>query len=604
MSRRRPSTALVVSLLVALAAPSVVQASSGPSEALDSRGWEMVSPVDKNGGDVALPADDGGVFQAAALGSGFAFGSATSFGEALGAAPANQYLASRGGSGWTTGNLTPPLLTGTYLAGPYQLFSADLSRAILSSGWGCRGGAPTCEEENPPLAAAAPAGYRNLYLREGPSYTPLITEADTGLFAAGPEEFEVSMEGASPDLHHVVFAADGGLYEWGDGALNTVSALPEAMLAAPAGAISADGGRVYFTQPEDGPLYLHEAGHADRLVPETIGGATFQVASTDGRFAFFISGSQLYRYDAVAEASEPIASEATGVLGASADASYVYFQSAAGLRLWHGGTTTNVASGAAAPSSFPPAIGTARVTADGTRLAFLSTASLTGYANVGKTEVFLYEAPTKHLLCASCNPRGTTPFGSSTIPGARAAGEGGISAYKPRALSADGRRLFFDSADHLLLSDSDGHPDVYEWEANGSGSCAKAAGCVALVSSGRSGEASFLDASGDGADVYFLTDASLLGADTGSVDVYDAREGGGFPEPPPAIPCEGDDCQGPPPGPDDPTPGTAALGYPSNPPLRWPKKICKRKGGPRHHSCGRKRHHSRHGHGKTTGRGR
>jgi hypothetical protein len=529
------------------AAPSAL-AANAPPEALDSRAWELVSPVEKSGGEVAVPAEGGGVFQAAAGGGAFAFGSATSFGEALGAAPANQYLASRGAGGWSTANLTPPLLTGTYSAGPYQLFSADLSRALLSSGWGCRGGAPECGEENAPLDADAPVGYRNLYLREGPTYTPLITTANSPALTIAPERFHLALVGASPDLSRVLFS--------------TCAALTAGSSEVPDGAGGCD---------PDAPNFY-----------EWSGGALTEVGAPLDWESEFDPGA-----------------EVTGVLGASDDRSYVYYANTSGLWLWHGGANTLVAAGAsaAAPSDYPASTGTARVTPDGTHLAFLSTASLTGYANVGKTEVFIYDAVTKRLVCASCNPRGNTPFGPGAIAGALAAGEGGIPTYKPRNLSADGRRVFFTSADNLLLSDTDGRPDAYEWEANGSGSCTKAAGCLALISGGRSGEATFLDASADGTDAYFLTDASLLGSDTGSLDVYDARAGGGFPEPPPAIPCEGDDCQGPPPGPDDPTPGTAALGYPTNPPLRWPKKRCKprrRPAGPQ--SCSRKPHRHRRGH--------
>ena len=53
----------------------------------DGRGWEMVSPVDKNGGQVDPPGTlaGGGVLQAAAQGSAITFGSAASFtGDVLG----------------------------------------------------------------------------------------------------------------------------------------------------------------------------------------------------------------------------------------------------------------------------------------------------------------------------------------------------------------------------------------------------------------------------------------------------------------------------------------------------------------------------------------
>jgi hypothetical protein len=238
--------------------------------------------------------------------------------------------------------------------------------------------------------------------------------------------------------------------------------------------------------------------------------------------------------------------------------------------------TTLVAPGAAAtaPGDYPPATGTARVSADGSHLLFVSSAEPTGYENNGASEVFLYGPPPGGggalLTCVSCNPTGERPQGPSSIPGAIANGEGAgaTRVYKPRALSSDGSRVFFDSSDRLAIQDTNGRPDVYEWEAPGAGACSREGGCVGLISSGRSGEASsFVDASANGSDAFFLTDSSLYPLDPGSFDLYDAREGGGFPVPPAAIPCNGDACQPLPEAPDDPTPGTLVPNS-GNPPLR------------------------------------
>ena len=57
------------------------------------------------------------------------------------------------------------------------------------------------------------------------------------------------------------------------------------------------------------------------------------------------------------------------------------------------------------------------------------------------------------------------------------------------------------------------------------------------------------DASANGDDAFFLTRQQLVGIDTDdSVDLYDARVGGGLASqnpPPPPPPCQGDDCQPP-----------------------------------------------------------
>jgi hypothetical protein len=601
---------------------------------LDNRGWEMVSPVDKNGGAIQAPETlfGGGVFQAAANGESLSYSSADSFGAAPAGAPAaSQYLAARGGGGWSSQNITTPLLSGSFGDDPdgvpYQLFSPDLARGLLANGQRCRGSSGECPVANPPLpGTGAPAGYRNYYLRSnGGGFDSLLTTTEVGETPLGPEQFELDFAAASPDLAHVVLsscaaltpdateiAAPGGcapsaqnLYEWSGAGLALINLLPGdaqgtpgALVAAQGGAVSSTGERVYFTALEDGALYLREAGGPTKPVPETSGGgAVFQTASSDGRFAFFTKGAHLYRYDADAGTASDLTpgGSVKGVLGAAADGSRVYYLSAAGLFLWASGTTTAVAATADA-SNYPPTTGSARVSADGTHLAFVSGAELTGYENDGFSEVFLYGPPrgggVAELVCVSCNPTGERPSGASSIPGAFANGTGpaATNVYKPRSLSDDGSRVFFDSSDALAIQDTNKRPDVYEWEAPGAGDCRRETGCVGLISSGRSPTASsFIDASADGSDAFFLTERSLVSADPGSFDLYDARVNGGFAAAPVPIPCIGDACQFLPSAPEDPTPGTLVPNA-GNPPLRVVKTQKKK-----HHKKNKKRHHKRRG---------
>jgi hypothetical protein len=580
----------------------------------DSRGWELVSPVEKNGGRVDPPETiaKGGDLQAAAQGGAITYSSATSFAGGSGAPIGSQYLGTRTSSGWATQNITTPLFSGSYdfadQGVPYRLFSTDLSRALLLNGDRCRTEASECPVVNPPLPGTdAPAGFQDYYLREGGSFEALIGSSDIAGRGLDPSTFEVKLEGASPDLSAVVLGscspltqgaidgcAGGGqnLYLWrkATGNLTLLNTLPGAVLAAQSGAISSDGQRVYAYQPEDGPLFLYEAGQAPKALPETTGGAaSFQAASSDGSVAYYTVGTTLHRWLVATEASTPIASGVKGVLGTSADGSAVYFQDEAGLELWKEGTTTTVAPGAAAadPFTWPPATGASRVSADGTKLLFTSKAKLTGYDNTDKvtsqpdTELFLYGA-TPTLKCVSCNPVATKkPKGPSWIPGAWANGLS-FAAYKPRVLSADGKRVFFDSADALVSADSNaqpvsgaGVPDVYEWEASGEGSCQLAAGCLSILSGGALPQgASFADASADGTDAYFLSEASLVGTDPGSMDLYDAKVGGGFAEPQPQIPCEGDACQVLPAVPNEPSLATLAKGA-GNPAVSY-RKYCRK----------------------------
>jgi hypothetical protein len=581
----------------------------------DCRAWELVSPAEKNGGSVqgfgAIAG--GGVLQGAAAGAAATFSSTASFGAgAQGAPPASQYVSRRTEAGWQTQNITAPTLSGAYGADPegvpYQLFSPDLGLGLMANGRRCGEG-----EECP----------RSYSLREAEALAPVL-EAPGVRFA-----------GAEANLVHLVFStcaaltadatevagggggcdpADPNLYESSGGAPQLINVLPGqgegtpgATLAAQSGAVSADGARVYWVG-SGGDLYLYEAGRGKAV--DTSGEAAFQVASADGSLAYYLKAGHLYRYSAASETATDLtpAGGVTGVFGASEDGSHVYYATAAGLFLWDGGATTQVAEGpeAAAPGDYPPATGTARVGADGGELVFLSKAPLTDRENTDQrtgepdTEVFLYLAGPNSLICASCNATGERPLGPSAIPGASAdgSGPGATRIYKPRVLSADGRRLFFDSADRLVARDSSAAADVYEWEAGGDGSCRVAAGCVFLISSGHSAQPSeFVDASADGADAFFLTADPLFPGDPGSVDLYDAREGGGFPVPPPPIPCEGDACQALPSPPEDPTPGTLVAGSP-NPKPHFPKphhrKPKKHKGnGSHHHKKKRGKKHRR-----------
>ncbi|MGA8365463.1 MAG: hypothetical protein WB709_13235 [Solirubrobacteraceae bacterium] len=327
------------------------------------------------------------------------------------------------------------------------------------------------------------------------------------------------------------------------------------------------------------------------------GNALFQTASTDGTVAYFTDPSRLtatshasktsidlYRYDLGAtepltDLTKGVAAEVQGVIGASDDGSYVYFvakgvlseqENLAGekaepgvdnLYVWHDGKTGFIAALAVEDHedwSAQPKTLTARVTADGRHLAFLSNEArtLADYNNtiasgnhcelqgtaephlVGRplcAEAFVYDAEGGTLTCASCDPSGGRPLGPATVPGWTNPYEG------PRYLSDDGSRMFFETYDALTPADKSTQRDVYEFEQAGSGSCTTESpaydptsnGCHSLLSSGTSEDESyFVDASADGGDVFISTRSPLLRVDTNeNYDVYDVRANGGFPEP-------------------------------------------------------------------------
>jgi hypothetical protein len=603
---------------------------SEPSGLPDGRGWEMVSPVDKGGGAIAAPEElfGGGDLQAAASSPVVTYGSGTAFDGATGAPPVSQYVSRREPFGWITENISTPLQSGAYGdrpdGAPYRVFSSDLSRGLLFGGLACRGGLEGCPAPNQPLpGTGAPAGYMAYYLRQGGQLTSLLSAADVAHSVPGvsPSEFEVSFAAAAADLSHIVLSScaalsadtiqvpDGpgkcdpdaqNLYDRSAAGLEAINLLPGASVGTPGaaiaaaiGAVSGDGSRIYWTVA--GGLYLREGAETIPVDQGLGGGGAFQAASADGSVAFFTKAGHLYRFTAADETATDLtpAGGVAGVLGASADGGYVYFQDAAGLELWHGGAIVPVAEagpGTTLPSDYPPARATARVSADGLHLAFLSKAELTGFDNIDArtglpdVELYIYGASAgggaSSLICASCNPSGERPEGSASIPGALV--NGSTRAYLPRALSADGSRLFFETDDRVWGKDTNGRTDVYEWEAQGAGACAHVLGCATPVSDAAHGGGQFIDASADGTDVYFLTGDSLVKADPGSVDLYDARVGGGFPAGSEQVVCIGDGCQSLPREPEDPTPGTL-VPNPGNPPehIFGPKKK------PKHH---KKRH--------------
>jgi WD40-like Beta Propeller Repeat len=373
------------------------------------------------------------------------------------------------------------------------------------------------------------------------------------------------------------------------------------------------GHHMYLRDMSKGETVQVDANQGDSGSTEE-GEPKFQTANSEGSKVFFTDGARLtanstggrdlYVFEVTSTGEEPLAGKLTdltadthtgegpgvqGVLpGASEDGSYVYVvaegvlsdtenaqkesASPGGRNLYvlhdTGGewTTTFIATLSSDDesdwgSSNLTELGTSRVSPDGLYLAFMSDRSLTGYdntdANSGEPdeEVFLYDASSNRVVCASCNPSGARPTGvfdpgglegsllvdtnhvlsrrwlAASIPGWTAV-ELGEALYQSRYLSDSGR-LFFDSPDALVPQDTDGKENVYEYEPEGIESCErsditfseKSGGCVGLISAGTSGEESaFLDASTNGDDVFFLTTSKLVSQDSDSAfDVYDAH---------------------------------------------------------------------------------
>jgi WD40 repeat protein len=341
----------------------------------------------------------------------------------------------------------------------------------------------------------------------------------------------------------------------------------------------------YWTANADGSLvYFTSAARLTERSTETAG------------------GQDLYQYDANTGglsdlSADPNAGETASVLGVlgsgeSEGVPYVYFvaRGVLGQGASPGANNLYVWRGGASAPTFIATLGgfegedidfaeavvrrTSRVSPDGRLLAFQSSRPLTGYDNIpanGQScpnpvragdgnpygdppegrcmEVFEYDAQTGTLVCASCDPSGLPPVGDSMVPETPHLYEnlrGWQSATVQQRYLLDDGRLFFQSEDALLPQATDGKQNVYEYEPEGVGQCAasEAGACLYLISTGEgSGDSYFADASADGRDVFFLTNQQLVSQDgDGAVDMYDAREDGGFSaaQPPP---CAGEACK-------------------------------------------------------------
>jgi hypothetical protein len=587
----------------------------------DGRAYEMVTPPDKSGGEVNIYLGSINGVQAASNGDEMTYQAPTAFPGSPSGLP-GQYVASRGPGDWSSQNLIPPSHTieiGSCLVF-YYAFSTDLARGVLKDG--ASGGA-NCKDE-PPLVEGEAQNTTNLFLRDttSGSYSllnvpaPGFTAGDAAFAGATPDLSHVLFSSTAPYVEDATASNGQNLYESFNGVVTLVSRLPDGtgfsvqypgdgrnpgeLDSHYVGSISEDGSRVFWTGGEPRDLYLREgigtlAEHTVQLDasqgPGPGGGGHFMIANSDGSKAFFTadaaagltndtvsgSGANLYRYDAPAGTLTDLTpakdAEVLGVVALSRDGSYLYFVAkgalAAGasrgqpnLYIDHEGTLTYIATLSPSDSknwSATPSRG-ARVTSDGTHLAFDSLLSLTRNdnrdVNTGKpdNEIYLYDAATSQLRCASCNPSGAAPIGPSDFNSVAPTQneQPWYSFYTPRNLSEDGSRLFFDSADSLVAGDTNHQRDVYEWERGGAGSCTNEGSCVSLISTGTSESYSaFFDASASGDNVFFLTAQRLLSQDgDSSFDIYDARVCTSAdpcipPPSPPAPPCSGESCRAP-----------------------------------------------------------
>ncbi len=308
--------------------------------------------------------------------------------------------------------------------------------------------------------------------------------------------------------------------------------------------------------------------------------SSFLAASADGSKAFVDGAGNQLLMDVIdgesgGEAiSEVVPITPPGVEGAfvvsSDDGSHVYFASAAVLAGANASTGSSPQAGAdnlyvydtvtrttafIAVAGVDGVVGSAaegpeaQTTPDGRFLVFVTSARLTPDDVDTAADVYRYDAETGGLVRVSLGEGSRDDNGNNDAfdasiaptPETNVTELTAVATWRldTRAISDDGSTVVFSSAEPLSSRAVNGDMNVYVWHE----------GRVGMISTGLSQSNDENPVvSQTGRDVFFETAQSILPQDSdGLLDIYDARIGGGFPEPPvPAGGCSGDTCQGPP----------------------------------------------------------
>lgn len=524
----------------------------------DCRAYEQVSPVEKSLTDAA---GKPGIVQAAPLGEAVSFFSVAPFPGAAGSAgQAPSYVSTRlaDDGGWGTRGLLPAAVPGTtdYVRG----LSEDLANSLVLTEEPSESGMPVRNAYEFDTSMGGPGrliganlgtrgklsfvdatpGDTHVLFEANAQLTPNAAEGAYNLYERDDATGAVTLAGAQSDGEA---PAGGAVAGPGGPAIGPLEPGGSASEFYTQNTISEDGARIFFTASESGTIYMREP-EAGRTIQISAGEkpAYWRAATPSGSFVLYTEGEDLYRFNvdrfqssggpeaqALAEAREPLAGGAAGVLGTlgmSDDGSYVYFVAtdelannengdgeaaevgADNLYEWHdtavGPPETIFIARLLGPSGESrrdepdwrgyykgeaegngPSGGekSSRLTPDGSTLLFSSVAKLTSYENAGQTELYLYDAEQPlspdNPACVSCNPRGAPALDSAyltKVNGSLAAAPASRNAFMTRNLSADGDRVFFQTEEALVSADTNGQMDVYEWERAGAnagepGSC-------------------------------------------------------------------------------------------------------------------------------------
>jgi hypothetical protein len=658
----------------------------------DGRVYEQASPVEKNGSDAT---GEEYLLKASTEGDAVTyFMTAGGGGTGGGGQGFPTYVARRGPESWVQHPFLPTSTLGELAA--TNGWSEDLKRDyVLTWNSGTKATfyeqdldsgvvteiATGLEPHTGAVYAGESADGTRILFESTTALLPEAREGESNLYVWNSQAKSLILASVLPDGSSSPGGAFAGPYDWPELEPKRGGAADESYTQM-MHVLSSNGEEAFFTTGNVNQVYVRigignpdettaqisasqktngsGAGGRDPKGPQK---AAFMTATPDGSYAFFTSreeltndattgtadqGNDLYRYDVSSgelidvsvDPGDPNGAEVQGVLGASADGSYVYFAAngvlgdpgngaspgdcksspvvgwggngTCNLYVWHSGLISFVSSigsqvstgglnwiPATTVGSSTQSINPAHVSLDGKKLAFTSTMALTSYDNQELTELYRYDTESG-LACVSCSPTREEAKHPASVQGIQT----GVkpvapNAFQIRNMTSDGNRLYFVTGEKLVAADVNGVQDVYEWEANGSGTCnseAQNGGCLYLISTGQSSSPSYFDdASASGNDVFFFTRQSLVGQDKDNlVDVYDARVAGGLPgqgQSSPAL-CEGEQCraaaataQG------AAAAGTASFSGPGNPTKLPPKKHHKKKHHKKNHH--KKKHHKK-----------
>jgi hypothetical protein len=558
----------------------------------DCRGYELVTPQLK---DFPFGAPVSGNFAiAAAAGNAIAYNTSGPLPGSAAGTFENFNISRRTASGWISTPTSPPQNpVGGGQNFPKTIgFSSNLSQVFM--------------QENPTLAAGAPADVISLYVRNAETASYEFITPGNGSFT-----LFWNLVGATADSTHLVFETLGdpvlpgmpggffpSLYEWSGGQLHYVGfvngtpvegvTLGQGFPFRVANAISADGSRIIFGWGNqlydriDNTSTKHISASQRTIAdPNGTAPAGFWGASTDGGKVFFTSsekltddattgvnstGRDLYAYDLGSETltdlsvdtnpADPQGADVQGVVGNSDDGQYVYFVADGDLG---GGATSG------APNLY---------VSHGNQVKFIATMDPADYgawgsyqkAQDGQPGLTARVAASGDLVIQSIasltgydnvDPSTATPtsqvFRYATASGvlsclscrANGTSPSGNSTITPPFYESSIQRNITADGSRVFFSSTDA---IVPGDINGKSDAYEwADGSTKLISDGTSGVNSFFqDASPSGDDVFIATAAPLVGQDTDShVDLYDARAGGGFAKPPAApVSCEGEACRG------------------------------------------------------------